>query len=68
MNRESNSFCFHVWLILLGKRARPGTKYRDHKEAIPYAKEFHVMRAGLAQMTVGSGSIDIGIIQWPSTR
>jgi len=26
------------------------------------------MRAGLAQMTVGSGSIDIGIIQWPSTR
>ena len=54
MDHESNFFCFHVWLILLGKRLRPGTKYRDHKEAIEYAKQFHVMLAGLARMTVGS--------------
>jgi hypothetical protein len=48
VDHESNSFCFHVWLILLGKRLRPGTKYRDQKEAIQYAKEFHVRRPGLA--------------------
>jgi hypothetical protein len=66
VDHESNSFCFHVWLILLGKRLRPGTKYRDQKEAIQYAKEFHVTRAGLAQVTVGS--IDSGMIQWPSIR
>jgi hypothetical protein len=66
VDREANFFCFHVWLILLGRRLRPGTKYRDHKEAIQYAKEFHVVRAGLAKVTIGS--IDSGIIQWPSTR